>query len=51
MFYYAQIDGSNKVTGVSQVGAAIVAANMIAILSLDVSLLGKTYNAGNGTFS
>lgn len=51
MFYYAQIDGSNKVTGVSQVGAAIVSANMVAIASLDVSLLGKTYNPDDGTFA
>ena len=52
MFYfYAQIDGANKVTAVSQLGAPIVAAHMISIPAYDESLLGKPYNPGDGTFS
>ena len=51
MYFYAKIDGSNKVIGVSQVGATIADANMISIPSFDLSLLGKTYNSGNGTFA
>ena len=51
MYFYAQIDGSNKVVGVSQLAGPIVAANMIAIPGLDTTLLGKTYNPGDGSFA
>lgn len=49
-YFYAQLDGSNKVTSVCQLAAPLVAAYAIAIESMDSSLLGKTYNAGTGLF-
>lgn len=50
MHYYAQIDGANKVTAVSQLSGVVVAAHMISIPAYDESLLGLTYNAGTGLF-
>ncbi len=47
-YYYAQLTGANKVHTICALSGPVVAANMIAIDSLDDSLLGKTYN--NGVF-
>lgn len=50
-YYYAQINGLNKVHTICALSGPVVAANMIAIESMDETLLGKTYNSGDGTFS
>jgi hypothetical protein len=42
-YYYAQINGGSVCTGVLDTFAPIVAANMIAITSLDPSLIGKRW--------
>ena len=47
-YYYAQITPANIVHTVCALSGPVVAANMIAIESMDETLLGKTYN--NGVF-
>lgn len=42
-YLYAQIDGSNVCTALLDTHAAIDAPNMIPVLALDESLLGKTW--------
>lgn len=49
-YYYAQLTPANIVHTVCALSGPVVAANMIAIDSLDDSLLGLTYNAGTGLF-
>lgn len=51
MPYYAQLNSSSHVIGVIEAHSAIEAPNMIAIDSLDASLLGKHYDSSAGVFS
>lgn len=48
--YYAQLT-AGVVTAVTQTAGPIVAADMIEIASLDVDLLGLTYDPVTGTFA
>ena len=50
VYFYAQLDGSNRVVSVCQLTGPLVAAYAIPIDFVDTSLLGKTYNAGTGLF-
>jgi hypothetical protein len=50
-FYYAQIDGTGKVNGVSESPREIKLDNMILIDSYDESLLRQIYDAKTKTFS
>lgn len=49
-YFYAQLDGGNKVVSVCQLMGPLVAAYAIPIAFVDTSLLNKTYNAGTGLF-
>ena len=50
MQYYAQIDASAVCVGVSQLGGAVDAPDMIPISGYDMSLIGKRYDAETGSF-
>lgn len=50
-YYYAQLNAANKVHTICALSGPVIAANMIAIVSMDDSFLGKTYNAGTGLFT
>lgn len=45
-YFYAELDGSNKVKCVLDTDRPIVSPTMITIVSPDVSLLGKNYSEG-----
>ena len=46
MYHYAQINGSGVCTAVVRTAEAISSAVHIAIASLDVTYLGRTYSGG-----
>jgi len=50
-YYYAQINGSNIVHTVCALSGPVVAANMIAIASMDAVQLGATYDPETETFT
>ena len=49
--FYAQIDGNNIVTGVSQVHSEIIAPDMIELPFYDDSKMGNLYNPVDGSFT
>jgi hypothetical protein len=44
MYYYAQINDDNIVTGVSHLSGEVSRDNLISIPSYDTSLIGKTWD-------
>jgi hypothetical protein len=46
MYFYAQINGAGLCTAVTQTAGPLVSEFQIAIASLDVSYLGRTYSGG-----
>jgi hypothetical protein len=50
MPYYAQIDSTGVVSAVTETHSVIDAAHMVPVDELDVSLLGRAYDAETGVF-
>lgn len=50
MPYYAQIDSNGVVSAVTETHSSINADHMVPVDELDVSLLGRTYDAEAGVF-
>lgn len=48
MRYYAQIDAERRAYGVTQTTAPVEQADMIALVTYDLSVIGKTHDADSG---